>query len=40
MFRRLAALNSNQRLSLILSMAPMMVSFFLLLKKLGQIETK
>jgi len=32
MFRRLAALNSNQRLSLILSMAPMMVSFFLLLK--------
>ncbi|WP_230634588.1 hypothetical protein [Chryseobacterium sp. LC2016-29] len=32
MFKRLAELNKNQRLSLILSTAPMIVSFFLLLR--------
>jgi len=32
MFKRLAELNKNQRLSLILSIAALMVSFFLLLR--------
>lgn len=32
MFKRLAELNNNQRLSLIISIAAMMVSFFLLLR--------